>query len=553
MKKKSNGGNTGKPTIEPVEKKFSVDLDSSSSDVSSILSEKCVSETSFDHSGDESSVGFIGSSDENADNTISVPSARSKMDRTIRKDFCFFCKSYVRNTSFSRHLERNHSDQHEVQNILKLPEKTKERRRALKLLRQKGNFAHNKRILKLGRGTLKVAHRPKKKIEVQRSKTYRCCKSCLAFVSKKEFWRHSCPSNIYHSSSVSCNSLLHSNPSVSKFLDRLRDGDIASTIKQDSLIMRYVKREICFKGEKCFEALSNQVRNVASFLLHMRSATDILSLNITQVLTPEMFNELMKEIKRFYNYRIVPSNEEYDCVASMDSPSSLVKLGQTLTKLAELLKLNYLKRGEKKNKKKTKDVLLLLQKELLPIMNISRENMRCSKSGLPEILPSAEQIDAFKSIVNAELSLTKSNGNERNIKEATLSYLIMFNKRRPTEVAKLTKSRWDSRHQWKRIAENELEKLDDAEKILIKQLEVVYILGKGRRYVPIIFPPNVVEVVNWLSARAGKFIFSNEKQGYIRGNDAMRNIAKKAKISGQLGATKFRKLAATTLQVCIAN
>lgn len=118
-------------------------------------------------------------------------------------------------------------------------------------------------------------------------------------------------------------------------------------------------------------------------------------------------------------------------------------------------------------------------------------------------------------------------------------------------MARLSSENWLARKQWKRDAEQEMEKLDETEKLLVKTLEVCYVIGKGRKYVPIIFPPNIIEIIEWLSKRVKHYIFENESGTYIRGNDAIRKISRLNQIGDHMNATKFRKLAATTSEYTV--
>lgn len=97
---------------------------------------------------------------------------------------------------------------------------------------------------------------------------------------------------------------------------------------------------------------------------------------------------------------------------------------------------------------------------------------------------------------------------------------------------------------------NDVEKMDAVEKVIVKTMEVAYVQGKGRKFVPILFPPVVIPIIEWLSKKCDSFVFENEVKQFIRGHDAVRKMAEMAGTSTKLmSSTRFRKLAATTLQV----
>ena len=95
-----------------------------------------------------------------------------------------------------------------------------------------------------------------------------------------------------------------------------------------------------------------------------------------------------------------------------------------------------------------------------------------------------------------------------------------------------------------------MEKLDEEENKLLKTMNLVYVPGKGSKLVPILFPPFIIPTIDKLAANGKTYVFENSCQGFIRGNDALRSISRAAGLSTScVTSTKFRKLAATTLQV----
>ena len=115
----------------------------------------------------------------------------------------------------------------------------------------------------------------------------------------------------------------------------------------------------------------------------------------------------------------------------------------------------------------------------------------------------------------------------------------------------MTTVQWESRNKWKNDILKDAEALDETEKVLVKTFDLLYVNGKGNRYVPIIIPPIVTDVIKWLAETSNnKFVFCNKIEGHIRGHDALRNSVRDAGIDSDLiTSTNFRKLSATALQV----
>lgn len=87
--------------------------------------------------------------------------------------------------NFVRHLVRHHKGEHEVENILKLPSKSKERKQVINLLKSNTNFDMY----------LKGIVRPKKQQNPHNDHEYYPCIYCKTLYSKHYLHRHAkiCP------------------------------------------------------------------------------------------------------------------------------------------------------------------------------------------------------------------------------------------------------------------------------------------------------------------------------------------------------------------------
>lgn len=104
---------------------------------------------------------------------------RIKSKYTSNPDFCYFYEDKVKN--FARHIERNHSEEVEVQKILNLPSKSLKKNRALAYLRKKGNYIINASTF------FKPVH---KSLLNNSEENYIACPFCLGFYFKKLLWKH---------------------------------------------------------------------------------------------------------------------------------------------------------------------------------------------------------------------------------------------------------------------------------------------------------------------------------------------------------------------------
>ena len=467
-----------------------------------------------------------------------------------KHDVCLFCKKSFLSTSFSKHLIRQHSNEKKVLDILSYEDGNSERKRLFQLLRNEGNFFHNQHVLKEG-GNLIVVQRPTKDQDITNQiDSYRCCRDCLGFYSKAEAWRHKCPkvkSDQRNTTIKPRYMLAVTGKEMDVFFRKLRFNEVGCLIRHDTAILRFIQYELRNKGMSKYGSISNHARLLASFLLflHEREAS-FTSSSFSDILKPEHCDMITKTIIRMFEYSVDDAEK-----ITVKSPSSLIKLTQAIITVCKLLEVDYLKERNMEKRSMTKEAGKILKHEFKPLALNSHYSMKSSRSGLPEPLPTAEQIE--KLILHLKQTLTKTDRCDEKIrilKESALCFIIVFNKRRSNEVAALQKDIWLKRREFKKSAVEEMQKLDETEQILVQSLELVYVKGKGRKYVPILFPPEVVPVIEWLAGKTEKYIFANDGAGHLRGNDALRNVCNEAAVPKEnMSSTKFRKLTATALQV----
>ncbi|KAK4886600.1 hypothetical protein RN001_002871 [Aquatica leii] len=92
-----------------------------------------------------------------------------KRERKRRKHHCIYC--YLNVSNYSRHLERNHSDELQVQEIFCLNKKSKKRKKLLDRLRREGDFISTEIV-------------PVLKIENKQTTDYIASKFCKGYYSK---------------------------------------------------------------------------------------------------------------------------------------------------------------------------------------------------------------------------------------------------------------------------------------------------------------------------------------------------------------------------------
>lgn len=113
-----------------------------------------------------------------SEHTMAVNTSKEENEtkqKYVRKpDYCYFCETEV--FCFGRHIIRNHASECEVQKILSFPPKDKERKKLIKLIRNRGNYSNG--IFKPVRSSSNV------------ERNVLPCINCLGFFSSKLLYRH---------------------------------------------------------------------------------------------------------------------------------------------------------------------------------------------------------------------------------------------------------------------------------------------------------------------------------------------------------------------------
>ena len=149
----------------------------------------------------------------------------------------------------------------------------------------------------------------------------------------------------------------------------------------------------------------------------------------------------------------------------------------------------------------------------------------------------------------------------RWLAEVTLCRITTFNARRGGEPSTLTLDHWKDAEDDKWKKPESLSLLSEAEKQLANRLKVLYILGKRRRQVPILFTEETIAAIRLLIATRSnadisadnKYIFARQQESinHISGWVAVKAVASKASLSKPqlMTSTRIRKELATTLQL----
>nr|XP_055025623.1 uncharacterized protein LOC129415612 [Misgurnus anguillicaudatus] len=170
---------------------------------------------------------------------------------STHKNYCYVCKKPQ--SKIARHFKKHEDSETEIAAAFLLPKHSKDRKRLLEKLRNRGNYEHNQEVMANKSGPLKVRRRPvRSEIELS-TKTYVHCIYCKGLFVRKELWRHTrrCPSKICSESEATGKAKVlvladiaestfsqAISPEVWKILGNMKNDDISSVVRNDFLILQ---------------------------------------------------------------------------------------------------------------------------------------------------------------------------------------------------------------------------------------------------------------------------------------------------------------------------
>lgn len=494
---------------------------------------------------------------------------------------CVYCEK--RFPKLPRHFSTMHTDESEVKKLIGLSElqsdsnetkkmKLKMRKEILDDLRRKGNFNSNIKVLKKGEGELVVKRCPPKE---EHYSNYLPCQFCLEFFFKKDLFRHmkTCPckrEGIDEKSGGRVQSqaamLLPQHSEISaplrSILERMKVDEISTAVKTDDTIIKY-GNSLChkhFNNDDQTYHISNKLRELGRLLVEMRQKQ--LVKNFKNIINPQLYSEVVRQITILCGW-----DEERKTI---ETPSLGIKLGQLLTKMAILLKGEAIMSCNPTQRANSDDFLYLVSQNWNDdISKLSRTELENRKWNKPQLLPLTEDLKTLKlhlsEVMASSISkLAADNANVmawRNLCSSTLASILIFNRRRQGEAAKLEIKH--IKEMKKGTPHDDIsESLTSFERQLCEHFKRVEIRGKRGRKVPMLISrkwENSINLLNELRSSVGinpdnKYVFAvqgMESLSYIRGSDAIRKHVKlcSLKCPEAISSTKLRKHIATLSQL----
>jgi len=410
---------------------------------------------------------------------------------------CYFCGK--EDKTLARHLQRRHNAEPLVVSMLAAQDKTS---RAMRLtyLRNLGNFKHNCNVIQENNGYLIVAKRSKDR----KPEDYVPCLYCFAMYVESEIWRHSktCPfrSPVVDGDLPTDRDVVESgklllfgavdnvDPQVAiqgelkmYVLDHMRIGPILEVVKKDALIVRFGSAMLKKSGPSKYKLISQRMRQMARLTLEVTKDESLCTLKLTDLLAPQYFDDILTAVKSICQSGV--SKQGHRILAK---PSLAIQIGNSLVKCCQLKKGVGIRSNNKSMTEDAEQFLVLHKAEWTDeVSSTALASMMVKKNYTVAELPSTSDLVKLKDYCHSRMLVLTDMLQERTcdysiwreLAEVVMARLVVFNKRRGSELAKLHVSDFLQRPDWTSAANLELlDTLQPLEKKLMNRSVKFYVM-----------------------------------------------------------------------------
>ena len=512
--------------------------------------------------------------------SVTVGTVTNNNGKRVRdkKLICFICKQKV--LWLSRHLSKSHSTNFLVAQVL--AKSGKEQQMGWKRLKNLGSFKHNTRVLRKQKGELIVVRRS---ANPRNYESYLPCNKCFGFYYKYDLWRHVCPCKqsteekhqlengkdvIDSSRSLLEGAVNGEENGVDKvlrkeILQKMRYDEKLKVIKSDTLILRFGTAQLKRIGVKGRRRISARMRLLARLLSVLKKKTDMPNKSLYHFLSGRFFDTVLESVEDLCELRYDSKGQR-----SFNKPSLALTVGNALIKCCCIKKGMAIRSSDDKAIKDSERFHDLYKSDYSDHLSCpALSTLKTSKYNKAEELPTTEDLVKLKNFTEQQMETLSQEVRRnpayktwKNLAEMVLTRLIVFNKRRASEPAKLELKQYLERPDWKSTSNKEvLGILKPIEQELMKRMDLVQVPGKRNRKVPILITPDVTKAMQALLATRKHsgippvnpyFFATASRDGHLNTWAVLHETAVAAGVSQPkfISSTRLRKYVATIAQVC---
>ncbi|XP_072167664.1 uncharacterized protein [Diadema setosum] len=520
-----------------------------------------VSNTNVQASCDKSTDEEMSQAERGNHGKITVMKTDNKEGRkSYRVAYCMVCNEGKKH--IGSHLSL-HKDEPLIAKYLATTDQN-ERRQLLAKIRKTGNHLHNCRVLKDGKGVIVPVYRPDHDVDHE---LFQPCVSCLGWYSKSEMWRHACKMG-KSNPTVADGQMLKPTPHIERTYDEVIHGlpcdGISLCIRNDNLLNelgRVWTLKLGHNKEKHCR-IRHELRLMARLLLTYRETTGEHSATLSSMIDPVEFMSVVRAVQRLSGFH--PDRNLYN------KPSLALKLGYSLKKAALLTVNSGLMEGDKQMEERARSFVTLYENKWPEISSQALRSFNNPDRCKPKLIPLTSDVIEMARYVNCRsdelrAQLDSCNGSEREevwkeLGKVVLTLLILFNRRRRGEVAKIKLQDYARAEKGSPLIFEDLLSLQSWEQNLMRSVWRVDVTGVGgARSIPFMMTDKMklsidalVKCREVMDCTGNPYVFAVPGcRSHISGRDALRELSEQggAEQPRQLRSRRLRKHVATMSQI----
>lgn len=264
----------------------------------------------------------------NSDGDSAYIDAPSKS--STNRNFCYVCGEAK--SKISRHLYTHRKEQPDIAKVFALRRNSKERKKLLNELRNRGNYKHNQEVFKSRCGQLKV--RGRANMFNTDKRVFAVCLYCKGMYVRKKMWRHlqTCPSKKSQKSPLGVRTNISTMVAIAESTDsqepsldlsnifsKLKKDEIASVVKNDYHILQLAQYMLLLNEGQTqkYPYIQQKLREMGRLLLTLKTKSIF---SFEEAMKPQNFSSLVEAVREVSGFK----------------PSLLPKLGVSLKKIGDI-------------------------------------------------------------------------------------------------------------------------------------------------------------------------------------------------------------------------
>jgi len=463
---------------------------------------------------------------------------------------CVYCNKIITGGKLKRHIKSHKNTHAEVTEILKKP--VNEQNKWFEQKRIEGIYKYNiDNLDTLSSEQLLRQRKPKKQDEI------RMCGKCKRFVSNRTFYVHKrkCVESEPIKKDAIKPLLTHKDPEfVTEILNNFRDGEVGNFIRENKTIQMIGYKHFC--ARKVEVSKSKEVKR--EIMMEMRELTRLF-LTFKEIKGETCSFEDMYERKNL-DTLIEALNKLCACEGKDSEKHGLkVNLNGIIQKSIKTLKRHYsgVCEDEKhKEMKKFAEAYSDRTPEFLAKARYATDKNSLKKARIPKNLPDKYQLSKLRTFIHSEITSVVRDFTIKHyswLRSLVVARLTLYNARRGEEGCRILVEEFNDAINDVWTPANSVESIEDpAEKFLVGQYKLAYMAGKGKKYVPVLIPIDLLEAINILLANRASaniqpenpFLFASKSSKYAcSGWHAVSDVCTAAQVS--INATSNRHRVST--------